>query len=526
MTTKTSHLEAASLDAKELSAKDALALIDELSLLSIPDEKLADGSVAIDKLNRKATKLGLATFGVECRGFYTTPRYENGRVVATTRWNLFEVIGAAPRLAGWTFAGVLATDPAVEGHMVRMAPGFDMPAFARTANPFHCDHCKTSRRRSETFLVRHEDGTWQQVGRNCLHDFTGNDPKVVLSFFTMLADLRSSFSEESYRDFAPRTVDLVTFTTAVRISMRLDGWCSRSKSREIDRPATSDIAERMAFPTRGLYEQEEQRKFWEKKTDADVAFARAALEWLPSLWDGHHESEITDYVWNLRAATSRGVVSSRTAGLAASVVRMYERAMELVAQRQQAVNEYLGAEGETIRVQAKVTMVRWLDSDYGSKQLVKLQATTGQTATTFYSGSREFTVGEELVIAGRIKALKEYKGTKETVLTRVAAITLEAAAQADAEAAAKAAAKAAKTAAKAAKGTKVATPATPATEIATDSKGTTADLVLAAVVEGPKTVAELVAVTGKSECAVRRYAGRLVDAGRLVRSDAGFCVAA
>lgn len=524
MTTKTSHLEAASLNAQELSAKDALALIEERSLLSIPDEKLADGSAAIEKLNRKAVKLGLDTFGVECRGFYTTPRYnEAGKVVATTRWNLFEVVGAAPRLAGWTFAGVLATDPAVEGHMVRMAPGFDMPAFARTANPFHCDHCKTSRRRNETFLVRHEDGTWQQVGRNCLHDFTGNDPKVVLSFFTMLADLRRAFSEESYRDFTPRTVDLFTFATAVRVSMRLDGWCSRGKSRELDRLATSDIAANMTFPTNSTHEREEQRKFWEKKTDADVAFARAALEWLPSLWEGRHESEITDYVWNLRAATSRGVVSIRTTGLAASVVRMYERAMELVAQRQEAVNEYLGAEGETIRVQAKVTMVRWLDSDFGSKQLVKFQTTTGQTATTFYSGSREFTVGEELVIAGRIKALKEYKGTKETVLTRVAAITLEAAAQADAEAAAKAAAKAAKAASKAAK-TKSVAPV--AVAEVTDGKGTTADLVLAAVVEGPKTVAELVAVTGKSECAVRRYAGRLVDAGRLVRSDAGFCVAA
>lgn len=44
--------------------------------------------------------------------------------------------------------------------------------------PF-CEHCNTNRRRNITFIVKHENGIYKQVGKSCLMDYTGISPALV-----------------------------------------------------------------------------------------------------------------------------------------------------------------------------------------------------------------------------------------------------------------------------------------------------------------------------------------------------------
>ena len=45
--------------------------------------------------------------------------------------------------------------------------------------PAYCDHCKTNRFRKVTYFVEHESGEIRQVGRACLHEYTGINPATA-----------------------------------------------------------------------------------------------------------------------------------------------------------------------------------------------------------------------------------------------------------------------------------------------------------------------------------------------------------
>lgn len=60
-----------------------------------------------------------------------------------------------------------------------------------TATP-HCDHCNTNRRRAVTFFIENAEGDTRQVGRACLHDYTGISPATA----ALWAEVRDLFPED------------------------------------------------------------------------------------------------------------------------------------------------------------------------------------------------------------------------------------------------------------------------------------------------------------------------------------------
>ena len=59
------------------------------------------------------------------------------------------------------------------------------------------------------------------------------------------------------------------------------------------------------------------------------------------------------------------------------------------------------------------------NNGYGWTELLKFRGEDGALLTWFSSAAPEFDVGTELTLDGTVKAHKEYRGTKETLLTRV-----------------------------------------------------------------------------------------------------------
>lgn len=139
----------------------------------------------VAKINRKAAKLGCSPVGFECGAPYNEPGVVvtddesfaacgalegiNCRKVVRTFVNV-KVFGETPKLAGWEFIGVIV--PMGVGNILKIVGNEEVPEAYRTAEP-KCDHCKTIRRRNETYLVRHESGEWKQVGSTCIEDFLG-----------------------------------------------------------------------------------------------------------------------------------------------------------------------------------------------------------------------------------------------------------------------------------------------------------------------------------------------------------------
>jgi len=79
------------------------------------------------------------------------------------------------RIGGWEMIGVVHNskgDPKVYPVDEEVIPDKYLD------DPEKCEHCNKRRKRNDTFILRNEDGSYKQVGRQCLHQFLGDRPEV------------------------------------------------------------------------------------------------------------------------------------------------------------------------------------------------------------------------------------------------------------------------------------------------------------------------------------------------------------
>lgn len=224
----------------------------------VPEGNMLELRAKLEKLGRKAARLGLPPITMAEVGTDEVPyivRGDSRRKASPAdmaaakpgelvyfRFVTVQVTGTTPRLAGWEFVATLQHLTDGEGvamNMLRTVPGFNgqLPEKYRTASPENCDHCqKAIKTRKETFIVRSEDGTWKQVGRNCTQDFLGGkDPQKVaaaLEMWLSVGDTVDSFGEGmgggEYR------FGIEEFLAVTAAMVRVDGWLSRSRARMLN----------------------------------------------------------------------------------------------------------------------------------------------------------------------------------------------------------------------------------------------------------------------------------------------------
>ena len=383
----------------------------------------------MDDLHKRAVKLGVIPPELEVLGSYeriTGP--EDNRTVEK-RYTV-RVSGGFPYLSGWHFVATIEPSESTQGgNMLYAVPGETVPEQYRAAT-MDCDHCGTNRYRKQTFIVRHDDGRYAQVGRNCLADFIGSSvtPAVLASqaefgalFREMVTDPDEYFGGGGSQEWH---VDLLRFVTTVAATARTYGFITSKMAREANERGESHGTPtgRQAFifetDARAMKAARDHDGFTIE--DRDIELAKSAVFW------GSQQEGDSDFAYNMRQVATSDAITWKQAGIAAYLVEGYRRDLERVAKSnavkvEGATSEWLGEVGDRVHFAGKVTYTRELDGDYGVSVLVKLVDDKGNVAATFTSGrwAEELEVGEGLAIVGTIKKLDEYQGEKQTMLTRV-----------------------------------------------------------------------------------------------------------
>lgn len=147
------------------------------------------------------------------------------------------------KLSGWSFLAVLDHELGEDNTIVRAVPDADLPADWKHKNN-HCDHCKRSQVRKQTFVVKHEDGRLYQVGSTCIRDFLGHEVAKVLGRVEICALLKELFDGEmGYGGGGGgNLINTIEFLAWVAKEIRENGWVSRGKAYETGYTATADIA--------------------------------------------------------------------------------------------------------------------------------------------------------------------------------------------------------------------------------------------------------------------------------------------
>lgn len=375
----------------------------------IPEVNFPKLEAHIEKLAKQAVKLGCLPITMTVGGYVDQPRSElDGLLV---RVYDVEVTGTTPVINGWWF--IARIEHLDEGNILYMVEGEHPPEWARTTEP-KCDHCKTDRKRKDTFLVRHEDGDVKQIGSTCLADFLGHhDPQGLAAMAQDIAMLDGFIDECSGYDpdampAYEHLYRLETYLAYVCQSICKHGWMSRGKAVPGFDVATADDA---SFT---LHRSKDD----ERPSDKDRQETAEAIVWAKEYFVVGNG--LNDYEWNVAQIIKLDAIRSKHFGLAASIVPAYHRELERRARdaSKNICNEYVGEiKKRQIWTGLTVEAIIPIGSHYGVSRLHKMRDPEGHLLVWFASNF-EAEPGDVLSGKGTVKEHKEYKGEKQTVLTR------------------------------------------------------------------------------------------------------------
>lgn len=454
-TSKTAQFVADHFSNTDAIEKDTLIVRDRNG----DDDAFAIHANAVDKmagkvvrLNGRAAKLGVEPLTCTVHGHCDIERsggvatwFANMGNPIVDRYYLVSVSGLdnVKLPGGWEFIGTIQHEE--HGNILRTVPSFEgnLPAALRSAPSTHCDHCNTTRRRNDTYVLRNEAGEFVQVGSTCIKDFLGHSAQFAIRLIEGVGGDDDEWGFGYGGRSEPTRFGISAFVALTAAVIRAFGWVPRSRGGE----ATADRVWFLLNPcppvTRWSRSAHDSWKAdWSAvkavQTQAREDEAAAAIEWARSI----NENTTSDYLSNLRIACLSESVTGRNAGIVASVVSAYNREQERETRRaaerktSTVVNEWAGKVGDKFgrklskkdrdkgasahdAINGKVVFLRTFENEWGSTTLVKVQSDAGNVFAWFKSGYlADVEKGDAVTMIGTVKKLDEYQGQKQTVLTR------------------------------------------------------------------------------------------------------------
>lgn len=334
----------------------------------------------------------------------------------TVRYILVEAEGVA-QMNGWTF--VATVEHTEKGNIIRKAIEVEVPERYYMTDPI-CEHCKSNRRRKDTYIVMNEDGEFKQVGKTCLKDFTnGMDAGWVASYTALFDELITAeapmgcgwgekyYEVEEYLRYAFETVHHFGYEKA-------DG------ERECTKTRTADyyIAEHGGHAFSEVQDAviaEMRRIGFDANREEITEEVEKALEWLAE------QPEDSNYIHNLKTICDNKWFTPKNAGILVSLTVTYHKAVERVEKERKeaeakAETKWVGEVGDRIEINVEsFAVVTGWETQWGYTRIYKIIDTDGNIFTWKTSAwIEEYTTK----IKGTIKEHKEYRGEKQTELTR------------------------------------------------------------------------------------------------------------
>lgn len=355
-----------------------------------------------------------------------TGKDKNGRdIVETFRYVVVEAEGTA-RINGWEFVAKVDHTPA--GNVFFKALNdVEVPDRYRNSEPF-CEHCNKRGYRKNTFIVRNvETGEFKQVGRNCLCDYTHG---MSLEFAALVASLRRLFEEAEayegnggYSDWTSWTETNYLLRMAAETvrhfgyQKRYDDYGEYVADNTVSRVEKYIDCRKCRL---GMIQAETEREMdnvgFDENSDEAVELAENALEWIKGI------EATNDYLKNLQILAEMDCLKENHFGFIISLIPTYQRACERIAREKKEAeackkSDYIGKVGDKVelRIESGKCVTGW-ETEYGYTYIYKFVDNNGNVLV--WKTAKSIDADRITVLKGAVKEHKEYKGIRQTVLTR------------------------------------------------------------------------------------------------------------
>lgn len=322
----------------------------------------------IAKLNKRAGKLNVPP--IEVLPFNTIesePVMKDGIQVGVNQFQWITIIGSRISFNGWKLAACV--EHAEEGNIIRKAPGITREFNEYRDCRARCDHCHTIRRRNQTFIVVHDDGSVKLVGSDCLSDFMGGQDAQWLAqmaeWHLSVGELCAGSEDAGFfgEGGSKALVYVPMFLNYCALATRLYGFVTSKRAKEDfsgHSQATADIAAEYAWPPKHATERPPKLE----QIDLDRALA-ARAHVLDTLGSKPADS-LSDFEHNLLTVCKCEGVQDRNLGILAYVIEYHARAIESArVQAAKGPETHFGTVGA--RLTAKLTYLKssGFDTQYG-----------------------------------------------------------------------------------------------------------------------------------------------------------------
>lgn len=396
----------------------------------VPEFAVEEATKRIEKANRRLERAGIeerfeATWG---ESYVLTIEVDRQPV---KRWYRdLELSAPSISYGGWEFVAVLdQVGPNDSDLVARCRPGAELNGWRPES--VRCDHCGKVRSRSNTYVVRHEDGTVKQVGSSCMQNFLGIRPSGL---WTLEMDPLDKIDEwmdvqhSSGRSDAATARDVIA--TAIAATDGGKHYVSTTSAQYGAGTATSDTVKKALgmWPT-DKHDRDHIAEIAARAQEVSQADIDEVLAYAQELeGDG-------DYATNLRLLARQEWTGTKHVGILASAVSSWARDKGRRVERERQVAAYvpghMAAPGEKIAGNTvTVTKVQYIDDPYsyhgGVNTLVIMRDEAGHEVKWFASGRKELDAGQQLKLTGgTVKAHATYQERDQTVITRVKYDVLE-----------------------------------------------------------------------------------------------------
>jgi len=353
---------------------------------------------------------------------------EDGNEIIT-KFIMVEAEGVAI-VNDWKF--VASVEHTAKGNIIKSCCDVEVPSKYYTTEPI-CEHCNSKRARKNTCIIQNTvTGEFKQVGNSCLKDFTcGMDVEAVTSYaamFDTLMEGEKPYGGCGYGEKYYNSKELLVATAKIVKKfgyIRNDGYGRSTKDQLLDYMAISQHWASMRWMTEKFIEEckneMEMCGFNKESKEADT-FVESALEWLKS------QEEDSNYMHNLKTVASLDYIAFSNIGILISLIPVYDREVEVItrkaaAQEQQdnemKFSQHIGNIGDRVEftVKSAKCLTSW-ETQWGTTFVYKF---VDENNNVYTWKTSKWLDDEEIVgstIKGSVKEHKEYKGTKQTEITR------------------------------------------------------------------------------------------------------------
>lgn len=367
----------------------------------------------ITKLNKKATQLGLDKIEIE---IVSTEMYETDRGLDIPCHKIKVAGGDNIKLEGYTFVGKLKKNIGD----TFIYSGEEVPSEQRKIKT--CQHCNTNRARKLLYILKNEKNEYITVGKSCLVDFIGHkNAKSIAEYYELLEetllDDDSMLIYDEEEDLEKFSLSVFSLDQVLKCAITAIDTMGYIKT-EYGESSTKDTVLRMLHR-----DGDEYSKLFKKALEVSQDDINEIKDIVNNMQTN------SSYIENLKSLIKDGYVKGIHLGYAVSIpLTAYNEKSRLSNKEideKSFESRYLGEVGEKLEILATYNKyVHYIIESFYSRQIETVYIhifidENGNNIVWQTASSKSFKANEKYLIKGTIKAHKEYKGVKQTILTRL-----------------------------------------------------------------------------------------------------------